>query len=192
MSRWIFLAGVLLAGCGSSTRAGRGGGFAGAALPGRIPAPHFTLTDQSGRAVSLSGYRGRVVVLSFLYSTCGGPCVLVAQQIRGALDELGAGHEPAVLIVSSDPAADTPASVRRFLAQASLGGRVSYLSGTSTQMRAVWRAYPTLAHAAGTRAAGRFAGVTLIDRRGMERVLYGPEQLTPETLAHDVRTLTGE
>ncbi len=46
------------------------------------------------------------------------PASLIAQQIRGALDELP--HPVPVLIVSADPAADTPASVARFLAQVSL------------------------------------------------------------------------
>ena len=35
-------------------------------------------------------YRGQVTILAFLYSTCGATCVLIAQQIRGALDELPA------------------------------------------------------------------------------------------------------
>ncbi len=72
--------------------------------------------------MSLSSYRGQVVVLAFLYSTCGATCTLIAQQIRGALDEL---PQPVpVLIVSADPAADTPASVARFLARVSLTGRI--------------------------------------------------------------------
>ena len=55
-------------------------------------------------------------MLAFLYSDCGAACMLIAQQIRGALDELRA---PAcrVLIVSADPAADTPAACARFLAR---------------------------------------------------------------------------
>jgi protein SCO1 len=184
---------VACAGCGSSPKSpGAARGLAGAALPGRPLAPAFTLTDQDGRRVSLSDIRDRVVLLSFMYSTCGAPCVLIAQQVRGALDQLGGGPRPAVLIVSSDPAADTPASVRRFLVQAALAGRATYLSGTPAQMRAAWRSYPALAHGAGTRAAGRFAQVMLIDRHGVERVLYGPEQLTPESLAHDLRALADE
>jgi protein SCO1/2 len=82
-------------------------GFDGAALPEGIPAPLFTLTDQYGRRVSLASTRGHVAVLAFLYSTCGDTCVVIAQQIRGALEELP--HPVPVLIVSADPAADTRA-----------------------------------------------------------------------------------
>jgi len=181
---------VLVAGCSSSHKNGLATvGFAGAALPSGIAAPALTLTDQDGHGVSLAAYRGRVVVLSFLYSTCGGPCILIAHQIRGALDELV--RPVPVLLISSDPAADSPAAVRRFLRAVSLTGRASYLSGTAKQLRAAWRAYPALSHGAGQRAARRFVGVMLIDRHGAERVAYSAEQLTPESLAHDIRKLAG-
>ena len=68
-------------------------GFDGAALPA-IVAHDFTLTDQYGHLVSLSDYRGQVVVLAFLYSTCGPTCIVIAQQIRGALDELASTPSP--------------------------------------------------------------------------------------------------
>ena len=182
-------------GDGATRRAGVSAGaepaFAGATLPGDVMAPAFTLRTEGGRRVSLAGYRGRVVVLAFLYSTCGGPCVLIAQQIRGALDELQAAHarSPAVLIVSADPAADTPARVRRFLAEVSLSGRASYLTGTRAQLRAVWAAYHVHPASDGIRRFAEYATVLLIDLTGAERVLYQSEQLTPEALSHDVTTL---
>jgi hypothetical protein len=43
--------------------------------------------------------------------------------------------------------------------------------------------------AQGPRAVERSQWVMLIDRSGRERVLFGMEQLTPEALAHDIRTL---
>src|ERR1700682_4318383 len=63
-------------------------GFDGASLPTPAPAREFTLTDQSGQVVSLARYRGQVTLLAFLYTTCGAACVVIAQQIRGALDQL--------------------------------------------------------------------------------------------------------
>ena len=72
--------------------------------------PHeFTLTDQDGRRVSLRALRGRVVILAFLYTASKTTAPLIAQQIRGALDELER-HTAGVsaLAVSVDPAADTP------------------------------------------------------------------------------------
>jgi protein SCO1/2 len=160
-----------------------GTGFEGAALPGAM-APSFTLTDQNGKQTGLGSLRGRVTVLTFLYSTCGAPCVVIAQQIRGALNEL---HRPVpVLIVSADPRADTPANVRRFLAGVSLTGRVHYLSGSLSQLRSVWKAYKVILPSSGRQAFASHASVLLIDPKGAERVLFESEELTPEALSHDI------
>jgi protein SCO1/2 len=166
-----------------------GSGFDGAALPAGPPARDFTLTDQSGRSVSLRDFRGRVTILAFLYSTCRSACVLIAQQIRGALDELR--HPIPVLIVSADPSADTPASVRRFLAQMSLSGRVEYLTAPLARLRPVWAAYGIVPATRGRAAFDRYASVLLLDRRGSPRVLFESEQLTPEALSHDIGRLGG-
>jgi protein SCO1/2 len=162
-------------------------GFAGAALNSGMQAPGFTLTDQSGRRVSLRRYRGQVTVLAFLSTTCGGPCVLAAQQIRGALDELA--RPVPVLLVSANPAVDTRTRVRSFLDQMSLAGRVHYLTGSRRQLHAVWRSYGVTPASAGGSVFARAVAVRLLDRGGHQRVLFGLEQLTPEGLAHDLRKL---
>ncbi len=131
------------AGSGAATSGGPSTtGFDGALLPGNLRPYEFTLTDQDGRRVSLRALRGRVVVLAFLYTASKTTAPLIAQQIRGALDELE-GHTAGVtaLAVSVDPAADTPARVRAFLRASSLTGRLAYLTGTLAQLRPVWRGY---------------------------------------------------
>jgi protein SCO1 len=163
-------------------------GFDGAALPGNAPAPNFTLTDQDGRPVSLRGFRGGVTILAFLYSDCGPTCVVIAEQIRGALDELP--HPVPVVIVSASPQGDTPAGVKRFLARVSLTGRVSYLTGSTAALQPIWRAYGITPASAGRSNFDRFASVFLLDRRGDRRVLFQIEQLTPEALSHDIRKLS--
>jgi protein SCO1 len=177
-------AGALIAGSNAASDSG----FDGAALPAE-PRPHeFTLTDQSERMVSLSEFRGQVTILAFLYSTCGASCILIAQQIRGALDELP--RPVPVLIVSADPGADSPGRVGRFLAQVSLTGRVHYMTGPIGALRAIWRAYGVVPASAGRTAFDRFASVLLLDHSGRARVIFQAEQLTPEALAHDIRKLS--
>jgi protein SCO1/2 len=188
---------ALLAGCSSGSSSSSSSssvsqpagatGFEGAALPPGVLAPAFTLTDQHGHSVSLASYRGQVTIVAFVYSTCGATCVVIAQQIRGALDELS--RPVPVLLISADPAADTPARVRDFLSRVSLSGRVSYLRGDAAQLRRVWHAFGVTPASADRAAFDRSAPVYLIDRAGRERVIYQLEQLTPEAVAHDVRKL---
>jgi cytochrome oxidase Cu insertion factor (SCO1/SenC/PrrC family) len=180
---------------GGSTSTGAqrsSGGFDGAVFPSGVRAHDFTLSDQHGRSVSLSAYRGRVVALAFLSSDCRA-CVLVAQQVRGALDELES-HPPVApgvqtIFVSTDPTTDTPASVSRFLSQTSLTDRVEYLTGTTARLRPVWHAYGIAPTSEGKAASEAATTVLLIDRGGAERVGFGLEQITPESLAHDIRLL---
>lgn len=178
----------------SSTPAGEStpgaSGFDGAALPEGVSAPQFALRDQAGATVSLAAYRGRVVLVAVLYSTCGAPCDVIAQQIRGALDELG--RPVPVLVISADPATDTAARVQRFLARNSLDGRALWLSGSPSQMRRVWHGFRVLPASAGHAAFARSASVFLIDRAGRERVIFQLEQLTPEALSHDLRKLLSQ
>jgi protein SCO1/2 len=204
-----------LPGCASSDRSGEGGsgapasaateaaaanpssvtGYDGGLLPGNLRPRDFTLTNQDGHRVSLSDFRGKVTILTFLYTASKTIAPLIAQQIRGALDELESEHpggEPVpALAISLDPAGDTPARVRAFLRAASLTGRMEYLTGTTAQLRPVWRAYsaPSSARAV---AYERRAFVLLLDRQGAPRVEFPVEELTPEALAHDVRKLERE
>jgi protein SCO1/2 len=172
---------------GSSQEAAPASGFHGALLPAGLPPREFTLTDEHGRAVSLVGLRGRVTILAFLSSACPTTCTLIAQQIRGALDELGSAVP--TLLISVDPAADKPARVSAFLRKSSLLGRVRFLSGPRARLAAVWRAYGIVPLSAGERAYARSASVFLLGRDGGERVLFTLEQLTPESLAADTRRL---
>ncbi|HEY5195205.1 MAG TPA: SCO family protein [Solirubrobacteraceae bacterium] len=174
---------------GSATsNANRNRGFDGAAFPAGVRARDFTLTNQHGRRVSLSAYRGRVLVLAFLSSDCR-TCVLVADQVRGALDELGAAAGVSTVFVSTDPRTDTRTSVRRFLNGISLDGRVEYLTGAARELQLVWKAYAIPPVSAGKASSEAGTTVLLIGREGAERVGFGIEQITPEGLSHDIRLL---
>jgi protein SCO1 len=166
-------------------------GYEGALLPANLAPREFTLTDQYGRTVSLRDLRGRVAILAFLYSTSRATAPLIAQQIRGALDELEPHSSPPALAVSVDPAADTPGNVRAFLRHTSLTGRLRYLTGTPARLRAVWRAYRVVPAAADETAYERSAFVLVLGKNGAPRVELPLEELTPEGLAHDVRRLEG-
>jgi protein SCO1/2 len=188
---------ALLAGCGGSARqaaqtsaqSGQASGFAGAALPAGIRAPRFVLTDQAGRPVALGGRSSQVTVVSFVDTDCGRVCPLMAQQVRGALDRLA--RPVRTVFVSVDPQRDSPDRVARFLSSASLTGRALYVTGPSGSLPRVWRAYRVVTPAAGRAAFQRSVSVLLIDRAGIERVIYQQEQLTPEALVADIGKLQG-
>jgi protein SCO1 len=163
-------------------------GFAGSLRPAGIPPKDFALRDEAGRTVSLRDYRGKVVVLTFMYSTCQDTCPVTATTIRGALDDLG--HDVPALAVSVDPAHDTPDAAEAFLVKRGLsGGRMRFLLGTRAQLAPIWHDY-------GIRPQGNgfehSAYVLLIDKRGRQRISFPVEQLVDRDLAHDIRKLEAE
>ena len=159
-------------------------GWAGATRPAGIPPADFSLRDQDGKRASLAGYRGRPVVLTFLYSTCEDTCPTQVQAIRGALDDLGA--DVPVLAVSVDPANDTPRRARRFVREQRMTGRMRFLLGRHAELAPLWKAY---AIAPQREELEHSAYVLLIDAKGRQRSGFPFGGLTSEGLAHDLRRL---
>jgi protein SCO1/2 len=160
----------------------------GPTLPPNLVAKNFSLTDQNGRRITLSQYRGHVVVLTFMHSLCKGACPLMANQILGALNLLpNGGHNVPAMAVSVDPKQDTSANRRKFIAKMHLTGRFDFLNGPMPVMRKVWHEY-AIAPEIG-KDENHSAFVLLIDKRGIWRVGYPVSGLTPESLAHDIGVL---
>jgi protein SCO1/2 len=153
-------------------------GFAGSLRPAGIPPKDFALRD----------YRGQVVVLTFMYSTCQDTCPVTATTIRGALDDLG--HDVPALAVSVDPAHDTPDAAEAFLVKRGLsGGRMHFLLGTRAQLAPIWHDYGIQPE---SKRFEHSAYVLLIDKRGRQRISFPVAQLVDRDLAHDIRKLEGE
>ncbi|MGZ4173392.1 MAG: SCO family protein [Solirubrobacteraceae bacterium] len=181
---------VLLTRVNSSAPASRSAAFAGPLLPPGLRAAGFSLPDQNGRVVSLSSYREHVVVLTFIHSQCQDACPFMVEQIKGALNDLpGAGAGVATIGISVAPAEDTRASRQGFLAKHEMTGRLAFLNGPPAALRRVWHAY-AMQPVQGKIDHSTF--VLLIDKRGIERVGFAADQLTPEGLSHDIAKLQRE
>ena len=193
---WLAAATVLLG-------AGCGGGSPGAVETGPVPSPYrgmtvvgsskapdFALRDQAGRLVRMSSGRGRFTLVTFLYTNCPDVCPLIAEHVNTALRRLGTARDDVrVLAVSVDPKGDTPAAVRHFVAVHRLLPQFRYLSGTAAQLRPVWAAYHVAADPQhGTTAVGHSALVLLVDRQGVERLVYDA-YVKPGDIVHDTDAL---
>ena len=161
--------------------------FKGAKLPPNLRAPDFTLRDENGRRVTMSEYRGKPVVVTFLYSHCTTECPVQAQQIKGALDDIG--HDLPALAISVDPRRDTPRNVKRFNREQGVSGRIRWVMGDAEKLRRLWKGFAIVPQ---TPQQEHLARIVLIDRRGIQRVGFPASQATPERLAHDLQVLERE
>ncbi|MEV4418536.1 SCO family protein [Patulibacter sp. NPDC049589] len=161
-----------------------GSPYRGAARDGgRIPprSPDFRLRDQDGRVRTLQQFRGRPVIVTFLFTSCEDTCPAMARQVASALDTLGA--DVPTLVVSVDPDGDTPEAAQQFLNKMDLRGRADFLLGTRAQLVPIWKAYGIQPQG---RAFDHSAYVLVLDARGRQRVAWPADKLTSDGLAHDV------
>jgi cytochrome oxidase Cu insertion factor (SCO1/SenC/PrrC family)/thiol-disulfide isomerase/thioredoxin len=113
----------------------------GTALPGHA-APGFTLSDESGRPISLSAYRGKVVFLDFNDSECTTICPLTTTAMREAQRMLGpAGAQVQLLGIDANPKATSIADVLSYSQLHGMLGKWHFLTGSLPQLRRVWRDY---------------------------------------------------
>lgn len=73
------------------------------------PMPDFTLTDQNGRPVALSAFRGQLVAVDFIYTRCPLPDVCPRLSANFARLQNRFAGRLALLSISLDPEYDTPA-----------------------------------------------------------------------------------
>ena len=184
--RYIAIATILAAACGQPK-------LAGTEL-GATDAPDFTLTDGlTGKAIQLSAHRGRVVALTFLYTTCPDVCPLTATQFKLAQERLASDANNVTFIaVSIDPDRDTPQAAQQFSAAHGLSRNWYYLVGGHAQLAPVWSSYGIgVQPDSGNMTVSHNDAVYLIDKRGRERVLLHSDALGTD-LFDDLRALTRE
>ena len=109
-------------------------------VPPREPAFDFKLRDQDGKVQSIAAARGKVLAVTFLFSTCHDLCPAEANLIGSAMERVGDGV--LAYSVSVDPASDTPERARAFIERRGLDpSTFKFLLGTREQLAPVWRAY---------------------------------------------------
>jgi len=173
----------------SVTVTGGSGRFAGGELDPPRPTPDFTLTDQTGQKVSMADQRGKLVLLTFIYTNCPDVCPLITQNLNQALQMLGTERDDVrVLAVSVDPEGDTPKSVDEYAKAHHLLPEFHYLIGSRDELTRVWKAYDVAAVASDPELVDHTAYTMLVDQSGEGRVIYD-SQVKAKDVVHDVRAL---
>ena len=176
---------------GGAQQSAPASGFDGTlALPAR-QAPAIDLRNYLGRRVTLAGYRGKAVLVTFLYANCPDVCPLIASNLRVALNLLGKrASQVQVIAVSVDPRGDTPAAVARFVRAHELAGRMQYLIGSAAELAHTWKAWSvgSKRELGQPQLVAHDALVYGIGASGKLTTIY-PASFEPSEIAHDARRL---
>lgn len=108
--------------------------------------PDFVLVDQRGDAITLTALRGRVVVVTFIYTRCPLPdyCPRMVTNLAAVRDRFRErlGKDLALLTVTFDPQYDTPERLAAFARtqEADVSGW-HFLTGGAEQIKQVCEAF---------------------------------------------------
>ncbi len=81
------------------------------------PAPDFTLQDAEGNAIGLQDFRGKAVVLHFIYTNCTDFCPLHAEKIAEIQEMVNISpmrERVQFITITTDPLRDTPDILRSY------------------------------------------------------------------------------
>lgn len=192
--------GCVLAGCGSSgattqESASKSGAadhkYAGAEATPPKPAAPLALRDSLGHPVNLRQYRGKAVLITFIYTHCPDVCPLIVSHLKTSLALLGPkAKNLQIIAVSTDPRGDTPKTVAAFLKAHGMTGHMKYLIGTRKELGRVWKAWNIVAKPdkAGRDLVEHSALIYGVAADGKVTTLY-PANFQPSQIVHDVPLL---
>lgn len=163
------------------------------------PAPPFRLVDTAGRAVSLADFKGKVVVLNFIYTFCPDVCPLHSAQIAGLQAQINrtAMRDLVQFIsITTDPQRDSPQVMRDYGVSHGLDS-ANWRFLTSADGRP--RATRTLARDYGLKFTTGDGGYLLhgvvthvIDKSGNLRARYHGLKVDPLNIILHINALTND
>jgi protein SCO1 len=164
-------------------------------LPTIGTAPDFALTSQDGAEVTLAALRGKVVALTFIYTSCPDICPMLTDKMARVQDALGPdfGSKVAFVSITTDPERDTPEVLKGYAEafEANLAGW-SFLTGEPATVLDVAHRYGVAVAKAADGQVDHTMLTTLIDRQGTMRVQYLGYRFEEEEFRGDLESLVNE
>jgi protein SCO1/2 len=159
----------------------------GAVITPPLTAAEINLTDHNGKPFQLSSFRGKVVLVFFGFSHCVNECPATMAIIRQALDTIGdASKNVEVVMVSTDPATDTPESMKEFMGR--FNPKFLGLLGTPDELAKSWKDYGvTVLDGGETHSSFTY----VVDKKGELRETFVPDT-NPDNVASDLKVLLAE
>ena len=162
---------------------------------GNKPAPDFRLRNQFGQPMSLSQFRGKVVMLAFEDSECTTVCPLTTQSMLQAKQLLGpAGSQVQLLGVDANPDAISTADVLSYSRTHGLVNQWNFLTGSLAELKATWTKYHIAVQIENDQI-DHTPALFVIDQQGRERKLYLTQMAyssvgqSAQVLADEIATL---
>jgi len=158
-------------------------------------APSFALDSSRGSRTTLTDLRGKVLALTFVFTTCTDTCPILTAKLAEIARSLGSDFGPriAFVAISVDPLNDTPSRLRDY---ATAHGADSpgwyFLTGAPGDIEPVLRRYGAFARRTESGSVDHLFLTSLIDRNGMLRVQYLGTRFDEREMQRDLHMLLHE
>ena len=154
----------------------------------------FLLTDQNGKSFQFSGTRGKLVLATFVFTTCPDVCPLFSAKfaaIQRALQEKNI-TDYWLLSISTDPERDNPAILKEYAERFNADLKHwAFLTGSRAALSKVWKTFGVNVTKTASGQVFHTALTTLSDRQGTRRVNYYGEQWLVQEVLKDIQWLSG-
>jgi len=157
--------------------------------------PAFTLTDQYGTTTTISRFRGKSIILTFVDDQCTDLCTLYAEDVVAADKDLGAAAKNVVfLTVNANPYYPAPSDTKTWTDTHGLGGLSNwyFVTGAPKTLESIWNRYGVPVELdPKTRTVSHGSQMFFIDPSGDESsdAEYGSEAADTGLFAHAMAQL---
>jgi protein SCO1/2 len=161
-------------------------------------APDFTLTAQDEKSLHFADPKGKVLLVSFVFTTCNGTCPATTHrmgQVQEALHQKGLdkGGKVQLLSITLDPERDAPDVLRRYMKLYDVDpANWTFLTGPPHKVAKVISAWGMWAKPTANGQLDHPSRIFLVDRAGRIREIYHLGFLKPAWVAEDIELLLKE
>ncbi|HYV39151.1 MAG TPA: SCO family protein [Gemmataceae bacterium] len=157
-------------------------------------APDFNLVNQDGKRVKLSDLNGKVLLVSFVFTTCNGSCPATTHRMASTQErvkEKTAGIE--FVTITLDPKRDTPEALKNY---AKLFGLETdhwqFLTGSESDVNKTIADWGMWVKPLENGQLDHPSRIFLVDRKQRIREIYNVDLLRPADVLEDIVELLKE
>jgi protein SCO1/2 len=157
--------------------------------------PDFKLTDQDGKPFRFAAARGKLILVTFVFTACPDVCPLLTANfaaIQRQLEEKKI-QDYLLLTITTDPERDSAAVLKDYAGRFKADfKRWSFLTGTRAELRKVWKLFGVNVTRTDSGQVQHTSFTTLVDRQGKRRVDYYGDRWQEKEILKDIQWLRAQ
>ncbi len=165
-------------------------------LPKLWVLPEFSLTERSGKTLTLNDLKGKVWVADFFYTSCPGPCPMLSSRFSDVQKALGDTKGVRLVSISTDPEKDTTEILNEYAKRFGAGEDWYFVTGDKAEIYKLGNKGFKLSVTEDPTASEPITHSTrlaLVDQNGVVRGFYdGTDAQKVPQLVRDIHALLQE